>query len=76
MARVTIYLDDQTEKHARLAAEASGTSLGKWISGAIRDLAAKTWPQEVLNLAGTWKNFPLAEDLPCSRKRDSPRARF
>jgi hypothetical protein len=76
MSQVTIYLDDDTEKRARSAADASGDSLSKWISGVIREKAATTWPQHILDLAGSWPDFPLAEDLRKDQKGDKRRERF
>ena len=73
MSRVTIYLDDDTEKRARAAADASGDSLSRWISGVIREKTATTWPQHILNLAGSWPDFPLAEELRKGQKGDNRR---
>ncbi len=76
MSQLTIYLDDDTEKRARAAAEASGGSLSKWISGVIREKTATTWPQRVLGLAGSWPDFPLAGELRKGQKGDKRRERF
>ena len=76
MSQVIIYLDDETEKRARAAADASGDSLSKWISGVIREKTATTWPQNVLDLAGSWPDFPLAGELRKSQKGDHRRERF
>jgi hypothetical protein len=76
MSQVTIYLDDDTEKRARAAADASGASLSKWISGVIREKTATTWPQQVLDLAGSWPDFPLAEELRQGQKVDNRRERL
>jgi hypothetical protein len=76
MSQVTIYLDDDTEKRARAAADAGGDSLSRWISGVIRERTATTWPQHVLDLAGSWPDFPLAEDLRKRQKGDNRRERL
>ena len=76
MSQVTIYLDGDTEKRARGAAEASGDSLSKWISGVIREKTATTWPQHVPDLAGSWPDFPLAEDLRKGQTGDNRRERL
>ena len=39
MGKVTIYIDDETEKKARASARAEGMSLSKWIAGRIRHRA-------------------------------------
>lgn len=76
MSQVTIYLDDDTEKRARVAAGASGDSLSKWISGVIREKTATTWPQHILDLAGSWPDFPLAEELRKGQKGNNRRERL
>ena len=65
-----------TERRARAAADASGDSLSRWISGVIREKTATTWPQHVLDLAGSWPDFPLAEELRKGRKGDNRRERL
>jgi hypothetical protein len=75
MSQVTIYLDDDTERRARAAAKASGEALSKWISGVIREKTATTWPQHVLDLAGSWRDFSLV-DSGRGQKGDNRRERF
>jgi hypothetical protein len=73
MPQITIYLDEETEKRARTAAESSGASLSKWIAGAIHEKTVTTWPQHVLDLAGSWPDFPDARKLRRNQKKDSLR---
>lgn len=76
MPQVTIYLDKDTERHARSAARAKRVPLSKWISGVIRERAADTWPQEVLNLAGAWPDFPSLTEIRKHQRDDAPREQF
>jgi hypothetical protein len=63
MGQVTIYLDDHTEKKMLNIVEKSGLSKSKWISELIQEKASTTWPENVKNLAGAWKDLPSAEDI-------------
>jgi hypothetical protein len=63
MGRVTIYLDDDTEKSAKKAAQSEGVSLSKWITSAVRAKTATAWPKQVLDLEGAWPDFPELREL-------------
>ncbi len=63
MGQVTIYLDDETEKQARNAAQAKGVSLSRWVAEKVQHGARAAWPPSVRELAGTWADFPSAEDI-------------
>jgi len=76
MPQLTIYLDENTEGRARAAAEADGVSLSKWVAGVIRKRTADDWPQEVLDLAGAWPDFPSVEELRTYQSEDVPRESF
>ena len=76
MAQVTIYLDEDTEKSVRAAAEESGTSLSKWIADRIRKAAGAEWPAAVKELAGAWQDLPTAETLRRLQPKDSKRNRL
>ena len=43
--------------------EKSGMSKSKWIAELIREKIANSWPENVKELAGTWKDFPTAEEI-------------
>ena len=73
MPQITIYLDANTEEQARSAAQAKGIPLSRWISGVIREKTVGTWPQEVLDLAGAWPDFPSLEELRKHQGGDAPR---
>ncbi len=63
MAQITLYLDDATQALVDRAAEANGISKSRWVAEIIRKYAGHEWPQECLNLAGKFSDFPLREEL-------------
>ena len=63
MSQVTIYLPDDVEAQARKAAEAQGTSLGRWIATEVAQKVRNSWPPEVLAAIGAFPDFPDAEEL-------------
>ena len=76
MGQVTIYLDDETEKTARAAAESSGVSLSKWIAGRIQKDSRAEWPAVVRDLAGAWPDLPSAEQIRRASRKDVSRGRL
>ena len=72
MGKLTIYLDEDTEKRAKKAARSEGVSLSKWIASMLRPRAVTAWPKEVLDLEGAWPDFPEIHEL---RHRTLPDAR-
>jgi len=73
MAQVTIYLDEQTEKKMVNMVQKSGLSKSKWIAELIREKTATTWPETVIEAAGTWADFPTAEELRSGSGKDAER---
>ena len=73
MGQVTIYVDDETEKKLLSMVEKSGISKSKWIAELIREKAATTWPENVIRLAGAWKDLPTAEEIRDKMGEDSNR---
>ncbi len=63
MGQVTIYLDDKTEKKMLNMVEKSGISKSKWIAEVIREKTATTWPENIVCLAGAWKDLPTADEI-------------
>ncbi len=63
MGQVTIYLDDNTEKKMLGIVEKSGISKSKWIAKLIQEKTATTWPEDVVRMAGTWKDMPTADEI-------------
>ena len=76
MGQVTIYLDDETEKKARAAAQTDGLSLSKWIAQRIDKGVGAQWPAVVRELAGAWPDLPSAEEIRRSSRKDVARRRL
>jgi hypothetical protein len=76
MAQVTLYLDEETKKRMRKAARAAGMSQSRWLVELVRQETAQEWPAEVHELAGTWPDFPEAEELRRGPGRDVRRERL
>ena len=74
MGQVTIYLDNETESKMKKAAKSSHLSVSKWIAGIIEEKTVTEWPQDVVKLAGSWKNdFPTLEEIRSTAGHDSQR---
>ena len=76
MGQLTIYIDDETERRIKTAAESSGLSLSRWVATVVREKTESSWPRAVLDLAGAWPDFPTAEELREAQGTDSPRESF
>ena len=73
MGQVTIYIDDDTEKKLIKMIEKSGISKSKWIAELIREKTSTTWPQNVVKLAGAWRDLPTAEEIRKEMGKDADR---
>jgi len=73
MAQVTIYLDEETERRMKTAAEEAGVSRSRWVAEAIREKTATEWPESVRRLAGAWADFPEVEELRSDLGEDARR---
>ena len=74
MGQVTIYLDNSIETKMKEAAKSSHVSVSKWVAGIIEEKIATEWPQDIVKLAGSWKDdFPTIEELRRNIGQDSPR---
>ena len=64
MEQVTIYLDKKTEMKMKKAARASRLSVSEWVAKIIKEKTATEWPQDIVNLAGSWgDDIPELEEL-------------
>ena len=63
MGQVTIYLEDAIENKMIKAAESAHLSKSKWIAKLIHEKVANEWPQSVVDIAGSWDDFPSIEEL-------------
>jgi hypothetical protein len=75
MSQITLYLDEATQALVEQAAKANGVSKSRWVAGIIRKHAAHDWPQECLELAGRFPDFPML-DQPQTQGTDAPRLLF
>ena len=73
MGQVTIYIDEDTEKKMLKMIEKRGISKSKWIAELIREKASTTWPEDVVRLAGAWKDLPTAEQIRSGMGTDAER---
>lgn len=77
MSQVTIYLNGQTETKMRRAAKSNRLSISKWVAGIIEEKITTQWPQDIVDLAGSWKNdFPAMEEIRRNSGQDCPREAF
>ena len=76
MGQVTIYIDEETEKKMVASARAGQVSKSKWITDLIREKVAGEWPPSVRALAGTWEDFPTAEELRSKAGKDVRREKL
>jgi len=76
VARVTLYLDEDTAEQMRRAAKASGLSQSRWLARLVRQASARDWPMDVRDLAGAWKDFPSADAIRRRSGRDARREKL
>lgn len=62
MGKITVYLDKETERAMKAAAQAAGISPNRWLAELIREKTGLQWPPSVAKLAGAWKDLPEAEE--------------
>ena len=62
MGQVTIYLEEEVERQMTRAAKAEKLSKSKWVAKLIRSKIANDWPDSIAELAGSWRDLPLAEE--------------
>jgi len=74
MGQVTIYLENEIENKMKHAAKSSQISVSKWIANIIQEKISTEWPQNVVNLAGSWKDeFPSLQEIRSTEVIDSNR---
>jgi hypothetical protein len=76
MAQLTIYLPRDVEERARRAAKAKKQSVSRWIADQLNSQLSGTWPQEVLDAAGAFPDFPTVEELRKGYGRNARRESF
>lgn len=73
MGQVTLYFDKTTEAQVRKAAQEAGVSLSKWVSSLVKEKLVDQWPQSIVDLAGSWSEFPTTEETLSNGGSDIPR---
>ncbi len=77
MGQVTIYLDNETENKLKKTARASKKSVSKWVAAIINEKVSTEWPQDIADLAGSWKNdFPTLNEIRSTHGVDAKREDF
>ena len=74
MAQITLYIDDATQARLREAEAQREVSQSQNLADLIRRATAADWPAEVVALAGSVPDFPLAEELRANQPPEAPRA--
>ena len=73
MAQITLYVDEGTQRRLREAAAQRKVSQSQFVAELIHRATASQWPPEVLALAGSLPDFPLAEELRAGQPPDAER---
>lgn len=76
MPQLNLYVDESTHTRLRRAAKAAGMSLSKWVATVVTEKTANQWPDEVLALAGAWKDFPSIDEIRAGAVQDALRESF
>lgn len=76
MGQVTIYLDNEIEQKMVLAAQAAHLSKSKWIARIIKQNIADEWSESVLQLSGSWNDFPSIDEIRSNTGIDVARETF
>lgn len=76
MTQVTLQLEDEIANRLKEAAKAAGLSESQWVEEMVRCGTMMAWRESVQKLAGSWKDFPEAEDLRAGQGTDVPREPF
>jgi hypothetical protein len=73
MARITVYLEDDTAEKLRSLAESSGVSVSSLVADLIRNKIARDWPENIARLAGAWNDFPSLDEIRQGQPKDARR---
>ena len=76
MARITLYIDDETAAKLKEAAKQAGLSRSRWLANLIQQSTATESPPAVRELAGAWTDLKTAKSLRRGAGRDARRQRF
>ena len=70
MGQVTIYLEEEIEHKMVVAAKSAHLSKSKWIAKLIQDKVVNEWPQSIVELAGSWEDFPAIDEIRSNTGKD------
>ncbi len=74
MGQVTIYLEKEVENKMKAAAKVSDLSVSKWIANLINEKITTEWPQNIISMAGSWKDdFPSLHEIRSTTAKDFDR---
>lgn len=73
MGQITIYLDNQSEQRLRAAAAEANMPVSRWLAELVREKTRAQWPLSVREAAGSWSDFPDAEELRADLPEDTGR---
>jgi predicted transcriptional regulator len=73
MGQITIYLDDELIGKVQEHALSMNVSKSQWIARLIKERTRTEWPENVKALAGSWRDFPEAEELRANLGEDAER---
>ena len=73
MARITIYLEENSAKRLRSLAISTGVSVSSLVADLIRNKIASQWPESITQLAGAWPDFPSLNEIRQEEPKDAPR---
>jgi hypothetical protein len=73
MARITVYLEDDSAEKLRSLAESSGVSVSSLVADLIRNKIARDWPENIARLAGAWNDFPSLDEIRQGQPKDARR---
>lgn len=76
MSQITVCLDDATQALVERAAQAHGQSESRWVADLICQHTAQQWPQNCLDLAGRFTDFPLRGEEEAPQPEDANRIGF
>ncbi len=63
MTHLSIELDEQTGTDLLARAQAEGLNPQEWVARLVRRHLHPQWPDHIRAMAGTWPDFPSAEEL-------------
>jgi hypothetical protein len=73
MTHLSIELDEQTGTDLLARAQAEGLNPQEWVARLVRRHLHPQWPESIRALAGTWPDFPSADELRESGGQDVAR---